>query len=251
VRRRAAPAAIDTPPTIATETVVLGDAQQLALQLLEAQEEERARVAEELHDGPAQALANISFQVEIVDRTLRADPAAVGRELDELRRLLHRESDRLRGFIHQLRPPLVEETGLENALREMAELLTEETGIPVDLSLEAPPASLDLVHRSAVLRVTQEALRNVRKHARASRVWLTTRLEEGTVDQPAGGWVLEIRDDGEGFEVNEELAPTARHHFGLRFMRERARHVGARLEIRSAPGLGTTVRLVIDIGERS
>ncbi len=67
------------------------------------------------------------------------------------------------------------------------------------------------------------------------------------MDLPSGGWVLEIRDDGEGFKVNEELAPTARHHFGLRFMRERARQIGARLEIRSAPGLGTTVRLAMGI----
>lgn len=73
----------------------------LASNVLEAQEEERTRIAEEIHDGPAQGLANASFQVEVIDRTLRDDPVAAATEVDALRTLLARELDRLRGFVNQ------------------------------------------------------------------------------------------------------------------------------------------------------
>ncbi len=172
-------------------------------------------------------------------------------EQQVLRRLMDRELDRLRGFIHQLRPPLLEESGLESALEELAERLTAETGIPVDVGLDAPASTLDGAHRSAVLRVAQEAFRDARKHATATRVWLTTRLERSSTSESGVGWVLEVRDDGRGFDVEEATMLTGRRHLGLRFVRERAKLVGARLEITSTPTLGTTVRLAIDLGERT
>lgn len=223
----------------------------IARQLLEAQEQERTRIAEELHDGPAQALANAAFQVEVIDRSLREDPLEAAAELGALRRLLDRELDRLRGFIHQLRPPLLEEAGLENALAEIADDLTQGTGIPVLLELGAPAALLDGSNRSAVLRVAQEALRNVRKHSGAKRVWLTTRLEPRQTHLGGSDWVLVVRDDGQGFETDDALALSSRRHFGLRFMRERAQLVGARLDIESTPSQGTSVRLAISSGQRS
>ena len=218
--------------------------------MAEAQEMERARIAEELHDGPAQGITSACVQVEVIERALRANQP-VDQELESLRRLLERELDRLRGFIAQLRPQLLEETGLEMALEELAEQAIAETGTPVHVQLDAPSVMLDGSGRSAALRVAQEAFRNVRKHAAAKHVRLLTRLER---DQHAPGttdWVLEVQDDGRGFSVDEALSLVGRRHFGLRFMRERAHLIGARLDILSASTGGTTIRLTLDARERS
>jgi two-component system nitrate/nitrite sensor histidine kinase NarX len=99
-----------------------------------------------------------------------------------------------------------------------------------------------------VLRVAQEALRNARKHAEAHAVAITTRVERrGKRD----AWILEVRDDGRGFDVAETLGRDSRRHFGLRFMRERADLIGAHLEIEPERSAGTLVRLTIDDTERS
>ncbi len=223
----------------------------MARDVLEAQEEERTRIAEELHEGPAQALANASFQVEIIDRTLRDNAGAAAAEVDALRALLDRELDRLRGFIHQLRPPLLDDDDLDQALEENVQRLVAEVRLTVDVKLEAPSSVLDGQDRMAVLRVAQEAMRNVRKHAGANRVWLTTSYQPGDPAKGGGGWIMEIRDDGKGFHVASAMSVADRHHFGLRFMRERAALIGGDLEIMSEPGRGSVVRLTLDPGERS
>ena len=176
-------------------------------------------LAEELHDGPAQALSNATFQAEIVDRALRHDPVLAAVELEALRLNLAREMKRMRGFIHQLRPAVNEAGGLRT-------------------------------QRVAVLRVALEAMRNARKHSGASHVLVITRVEPAR--PPAGSsWLLEVTDDGHGFSMDEVLEQSSRRHFGLRFMRDRARLVGASLEIVSDHVAGTTVRLRLDPRERS
>jgi signal transduction histidine kinase len=221
-----------------------------AMQILEAQEAERAHVAEQLHDGPAQGLSNAAFQVEIIDRVLRADPAAAHEELKALRDQLQREVERMRGFIHQLHPMLGDDGGLDSALGELAEGMDEE-GIPVVIELHAPQDMLDPAVSTAVLRVAQEALRNIRKHSLATSVRITTFLESSRKDRSPDTWVLEVKDNGQGFSVDETLDRTPKRHFGLRFMRERAQLIGARLDIVSDPATGTTVRLALEPGKRS
>ncbi len=223
--------------------------QLVARNVLEAQEAERTRIAEELHDGPAQALANASFQVEVIENSLRRDPVGATAELQSLRLLLDREMERLRGFIHQLRPVMLEDADLEMALREVAERLTAETGTEVEADFGAPQSMLGGAQRSVALRIAQEALRNVEKHAGATHVWLVTRLSTAEGSRQPNGWILEVRDDGRGFVVDEALSATGRRHFGLRFMRERARLAGATLEIESVPTVGTTIRVTLDTGE--
>jgi two-component system sensor histidine kinase DegS len=222
----------------------------IAKRILEAQEGERLRLAEEIHDGPAQALANVSFQVEIIERLLARDPASAGDELKAMRRTMDRELRKMRSFIHELRPSLDDAGGLASALADTVQRLTEETGIEVELDLQAPEVALDLDGRTAVLRVAQEALRNVGKHAGARHVIVATR-QRTRDDGSSGPWVLEVKDDGRGFSVDEVLERSARRHFGLRFMRERAQLVNAVLEIDSDGVSGTTVRLRLEPGERS
>lgn len=222
----------------------------IAKRILEAQEGERARLAEEIHDGPAQALANVSFQVEIIQRMMGRDPAAASAELDVMRTRMDREMRKMRAFIHELRPSLDDAGGLASALQDTVDRLGAETGVRVVLDLQAPEELLDLDRRTAVLRVAQEALRNVGKHAGAEHVIVATMHHPGSDGAP-GAWILEVRDDGTGFSVDEVLERSARRHFGLRFMRERAQLVNGELEIISSEETGTTVRLRLVPGERS
>lgn len=222
----------------------------LTMALLEAQEQERSRLAEELHDGPAQAFANAIFQTEILEHAVRDDPPTARAELATLRQILERELDTLRGYINQLRPSLGEAEGLDEALRDSAVAAGQRTGLAVEVNLEASGVQLHEVARTVVLRVAQEAMRNIAKHASASRAWLVTR----EFDDGAGGrkWQLEVGDDGRGFDMDEVTARANRRHFGLRFMHERADLLGSELSIRTSPAAGTVVRLTIEIGgERS
>ncbi len=215
------------------------------LRILEAQEAERARLAQEIHDGPAQALANAIFQVDIIGRALETRPEQVPAELRALRDQLRAELGDLRGFISQLRPPLLEEQGLDRALSESVTQLAGRGGPAVELDLAASDDLLDEARQTVVLRVAQEALRNVRKHAAAHHVRICTRHEAATDDLPAS-WILEVTDDGKGFHPPASAEEAGGGgHFGLRFMQERAAMVGALLDVHAVADSGTTVRLTI------
>jgi len=116
-------------------------------------------------------------------------------------------------------------------------------GVTVTTDLAAPTDALDDGQRTVVLRVIQEALQNVRKHAEASVVMVSTRLADDD-------WTVEIRDDGRGFDIGAAAA-RGRRNFGLQFMRERAEMIGARFDVRSQPNGGTVVRLAIPRGART
>lgn len=218
----------------------------VSMALLEAHEQERQRLAEELHDGPAQALANAIFQTEILERALRSNPDVARAELANLRQTLERELDTLRGYINQLRPSLGEAEDLEEALRDSATAISQRTGLPIEIRMEASADALPDAARTAVLRVAQEALRNIAKHAVASRAWIVTReLDDGAGTRK---WQLEVGDDGRGFDIDGVTAHPNRRHFGLRFMRERADLLGSELSIITSPAAGTVVRLTTEIG---
>ena len=236
------------PSTMRPDPSRTGRPPSLRLHVLEAQESERSRLAEDLHDGPAQALANALFQIEIIRRTLQRDPASTEAEVRSLQALLKRELDAVRDYISQLRPALLEEGDLDAALGDAVDELTA-AGIAVEIDLAAPDAILDGPRRTVALRIAQEAMRNARKHSGAKHVRLRTRLEEGVGSGTT--WVLEVRDDGRGFDPRETLGKGSRRHFGLRFMRERADLIGARLEIEPDASSGTLVRLTIEDTERS
>ncbi len=214
----------------------------LAMRIVEAQEAERTRLAQEIHDGPAQALTNAIFQAEFIERVAETDPAMAAAEIKMLRDLLRRELANVRDFINQLRPPLLDELGLDGAIEETAGRLRS-PGVTITAQLEAPADQLDDRQRTVVLRVTQEALQNVRKHAEASLVVVSTAM----VDDD---WTLEVRDNGRGFEIGAVAARGPRN-FGLQFMRERAELIGARFDVRSRPDGGTVVRLAIPRGARA
>jgi two-component system sensor histidine kinase DegS len=215
----------------------------LQMRIVQAQEAERSRLAQEVHDGPAQALSNAIFQVEYIERVLDEDTRAAHNELRFLRELLRRELGEVRTFISQLRPPLLDELGLDGSILDTVESMAALTGAKVTTELHAPGEQLNPSQQTAVLRIVQEALQNVRKHASSTHAVVATRLD-------GQDWILEVSDDGRGFDVSS-VAARGRRNFGLQFMRERAELIGAKFEVRSRPGGGTVVWLSIPVGEES
>ena len=215
----------------------------MQMRIVQAQEAERSRLAQEVHDGPAQALSNAIFQVEYIERVLTEDVRMAASELHFLREILRRELGEVRTFISQLRPPLLDELGLDGSIVDAVESMAALTGATVVTELTAPGESLNPTQQTAVLRIVQEALQNVRKHASASRTVVSTHVE-------SPDWIVEITDDGRGFEVGA-VAARGRRNFGLQFMRERAELIGAKFEVRSRPGGGTVVSLSIPVGEEN
>jgi len=220
--------------------VAEGGASAFQLRIMQAQEAERNRLAQEIHDGPAQALSNAIFQVEYIERVIDSDPPLAKTELRYLRELLRRELGDVRAFISQLRPPLLDDLGLNGAIVDNAQHMQGLIGVPIATDLTAPTDQISDAQQTVVLRVAQEALQNMRKHAAASHVVVATRLE-------GSDWVLEVRDDGRGFDM-QTVAARGRRNFGLQFMRERAELVGARFDVRSRLEGGTVVRLAIPTG---
>ena len=212
----------------------------LRMRLVEAREAERVRLAQEIHDGPAQALVNAIFQADYIERVLDTEPASVRTELRFLRERLRRELDDVRAFISQLRPPLLAELGLDGSIEDGVATMRALTGATIETDLAAPPDRLSDEQQVVVLRVIQEALQNVRRHAEAHQVRVGTHLEDHA-------WTLEVADDGRGFDI-DEVAARGRRNFGLQFMRDRAELIGARFEVRSRPSEGTVVWLAIPVG---
>jgi len=217
-------------------------ADDLQMRIVEAREAERTRLAQEIHDGPAQALANAIFGVEYIEKVLDRDRPAARVELRFLRERLRRELGDVRAFISQLRPPILDEIGLDGAIRDAAATLHALTGAAVEVELAASSDDLGDAEQVVVLRVLQEALQNVRKHAGARHVRLATRRDEGR-------WILEVRDDGRGFDPDAPAAP-GRRTFGLQFMRERAELARGAFQVRSRPADGTVVVLDVPVLER-
>ncbi len=218
------------------------DAPEQRMRIIEAQEAERSRLAQEVHDGPAQALSNAIFQVEYIERVIGQDPRLAATELRFLRELLRRELGDVRTFISQLRPPVLDELGLEGAIRDAINHMSTLTGFAISADLADSGARLSSAEQTVALRVVQEALQNVRKHASASMAVVSTVADDDA-------WNVEIRDDGRGFDIGV-VAARGRRNFGLQFMRERAELIGARFDVRSRPDGGTVVRLAIPTGAK-
>ena len=213
------------------------------LRIVEAQEAERSRLAQEVHDGPAQALTNAIFQVEYIERVIDHDLPLAQTELRFLRQLLRRDLGDVRTFISQLRPRVLDQLGLEGSIRETVDNMAALTGLTIEVDLQGAGSRLNDAEQTVVLRIVQEALQNVRKHAGASTVVVASRIDDDA-------WVLEIRDDGRGFDIGT-VAARGRRNFGLQFMRERAELIGARFEVRSRPDGGTVVWLAIPLRKES
>ncbi len=195
---------------------------------------ERNRLALELHDVVSQKLFSVMLTAEAAATQMDRDPVAARAQIERLRELAREALDELRSLILGLRPPELERDGLDGALRKEVEMLGRAHGTNIDLQVE-PGFEIETGDRElALLRIAHEALHNAVRHAHAEHV--TVRV--GGTD---GALVVEVTDDGVGFDPDR---PDLRsRHLGLTSMEERARELRGRLQIRSAPGVGTTVRI--------
>jgi two-component system NarL family sensor kinase len=205
----------------------------LARRVVQSQEEERGHLARELHDGTSQTLVSakllIESAVDALDRDSQTAPPALTKALQRLNDSLLE----VRRISHRLRPALLDTLGLPAALQRLGDEFAEEGAIDASIMIEGEAFELSQEAKTALFRVTQEALTNVRKHAKAQRVHIAL----GFSDEE--GVRLEIGDDGAGFDVEAtQLDP--RRGIGLRNMRERMESIGGRLSVQSSES-GTTI----------
>ena len=206
-----------------------------------AASEERSLIAQELHDSIAQSLAFLNLQVQMLRRALASsDAAESARVADEIQAGVQESYADVRELLVHFRTRAAE-GDLEHGVRTLATRFERQTGVPVALQLDGQTVPLEPDAQLQVMHILQEALSNVRKHARATHVQVEVRR--------GPGHHFVVRDDGRGFDP-EAWAADASEHVGLRIMRERAQRIGATLEVRSQPGRGTEISLTLPVAQR-
>jgi len=201
---------------------------------------ERQRLARDIHDTLAQGFVSIVLQLQAAEAELPEDAAEAREHLERARRTARDNLAEARRLVWDLRPEALAAAPLGEALGRLAGRVAEETGMAATATVTGTPRPLSADAEVTLLRVTQEALANVTRHANAGRVAVTLSY----MDSEAA---LDVRDDGTGF------APAADGHgpdggLGLRGMRERVEALGGRLAVESAPGAGTTIAVTVPVG---
>lgn len=206
----------------------------LSARLITSQDEERRRLARELHDSTAQSLSALEINLSALVST--SDPADAKRLAREAAAISRQVCDELRTMSYLLHPPLLEEAGLAFAIRWFAEGFAKRNGIPVNIDVPENFPRMPAEIETALFRVVQESLSNIYRHAGASKAWIAlSRDEDGMI-------ALEIRDNGEGLPDDFSLARSS--GVGLAGMRERMRELGGTLEIESSEyGVAVKCRL--------
>ena len=195
----------------------------LSARLMTLQDEERRRLARELHDSTAQSLAALEINMSALQNT--TDPAEARRLAAESGEISRQVVDELRTISYLLHPPLLDEAGLAFAIRWLADGFTKRNSIPVFVDIPETFPRLTLEIETALFRVVQESLSNIYRHAGATKVWITLGGENGDTH-------LEVRDNGEGLPPNFSFERSS--GVGLAGMRERMRELGGTLEVLSS-----------------
>ncbi len=205
--------------------------------------EERQRLAHEIHDTLAQGFTSIVLHLEAAEQALPDDPKTVQKHLDRARTTARDSLDQARRVVQDLRPNSLEQHSLQEAIERTAVRWSSETDIHINLTTTGDPVPLPPEIEVTLLRATQEALNNIRKHAQASHVNLTLSYMGDVV-------ILDVQDNGVGLNgawpVTEAVSPSPLSGgYGLQIMRERTAQFGGSVALESEPGEGTT--LVVSI----
>lgn len=205
-------------------------------QVFQVIEEERMRIARDMHDGPAQSMANLVLQAEILERLIQRDPGMVVKELSDFKDGVRAVLDDTRRLIFDLRPMTLDDLGLVPTLRKFVREFADRAGVEAQLRVVGEESRLPQSLEPTIFRIVQEALNNARKHARARSVEVVITFAPEAVHAT-------VRDDGIGMDLpGVEARLEARRKLGLVSMRERAELEKGILQIRSQPGQGTEVR---------
>ncbi len=217
--------------------------EELRGQLLEravaAQEEERKRIARELHDETGQLLTALAVGLGGVEETIAQDPERAQYQIAELKNMTMHTIDGLRQFVSDLRPSVLDDIGLVAALRWFAEQYAERTKLQVDFQVVGAKRRLSSQVETVLFRIAQEGLNNIGRHAHATRAIVRLEFADAKV-------LLAVEDDGRGFVVAQVLgAQPQRRAWGLLGVQERIELVGGKFKVESEPGRGT--RLMVEI----
>jgi len=204
-----------------------------------SQEDERARIARELHDETAQTLTAFTLNLATIKSTLTERSQLTGL-IDRLQGLSQQMSRSLYRIVHDLRPSQLDDLGLVPALEYLVDEARERLGIEVRLEVNGQRQRLDYLIETVFYRVAQEALTNISRHAQIKQAFVSLSFNPEKI-------ILQVRDSGVGFSVNEDLIPP--RGWGLASMRERAESVGGHFHILSYPDSGTTVEVIVPLTE--
>jgi signal transduction histidine kinase len=209
-------------------------------ELFQIVEDERMRIARDMHDGPAQLLANLVLKAEIVERVFDLDRTTATSELADFKATVRVALEETRKLIFDLRPMTLDDLGLVPTLRKFIVDFEQRSGIRTRLNVVGAERRLPGALEASLFRIVQEAMTNARKHAGAGTIDVTVMIGPQRV-------VASVRDNGAGFDVAATAARAERtKHLGLISMRERAGLENGVLDITSVPGNGTQVRVSVD-----
>ena len=221
----------------------------IGARIIKAQEEERFRISRELHDGVAQDLANLIFQTSICEKLVDRDPEDAKRNIQGVRQGIRECISGVRQVIFDMRPMALDDQGLAPAIHQLCGNLATRGLVAADYDLEGEEYALPKHIEIAAFRIVQEALNNVAHHSGVKRAKVRVRFTSSAIH-------IHVEDKGKGFDPEVQAAKARQlnpmeeedkqeGHFGILSMKERAKIVGAELEVTSAPGQGTKVHLRI------
>jgi two-component system sensor histidine kinase DegS len=217
------------------------------VRIIEAQEQERQRLVRQLHDGPAQSLTNLILQAEICERLFDSDATRARGELANLRNAVSGTFQKVRDFMFDLRPMMLDDLGLLSTLKRYVSNFSEKSGIQTNLVITGSEQRFTPYREVAVFRALQEMLTNARLHSHATKIQVNLDVANDMVR-------ASVEDNGSGFDPKEVLSPTSeRKTIGLPTQKERIEMLGGKMVVDSSLGRGTkvTVELPLADGDRA
>ncbi len=215
----------------------------LLQRLISAQENERKRVAQELHDELGQALSGLALRVGLLERYMQQNPQAANAQLNDIRSLIEDTSDAMYDLILDLRPSTLDDLGLASALRDYADRVLKGSDITFDLEAEGLEERLPPTIETSLYRVFQELMSNIVHHAEAHSIQIRLCRHNGTFEGS-------IRDDGTGFDLSAILMDgSSPRGLGLMGIQERVAQCGGSVRFITEPGAGTQVHVEVPLGE--
>jgi signal transduction histidine kinase len=212
----------------------------LSHKILHTQEEERKRISRELHDVIAQTLVGVNVHLAGLAHVADKNPKAFQRKITRTCRLMEKSVDIVHRFARELRPTMLDDLGLIPALQTFMKDFMEDSGIRVSLKVSAGIAKASAKACTVLYRIVQEALNNVARHAKASRVEVGIHCSGSIIR-------MDIMDNGQGFDVAATNRVKNNNRLGLLGMRERAEMIGGMFRVKSAPGQHTTVHVELPL----
>jgi two-component system sensor histidine kinase DegS len=217
-----------------------GPLQPLAVRIIEAQERERQRLSRQMHDGPAQSLTNLILQAEICERLFDTDADRARAELVSLKNAVAATFQKVKGFILNLRPMMLDDLGVVPTLRRYVDSFAENSEVTANLTITGKERRLESHKEVTIFRLIQELLNNAVEYAHASSIQISLDLGDDLAR-------VAVEDNGSGFELTEALTSPDADQLGLAMMRERVEMLGGNIYFDSSVGRGTKVSLELPI----